>query len=99
MISGHVTAKILFRVWSNVIIIQTLINKISWNANYRVWDQIQIVLQPNLWNSIIVGIQYEYTQTQCEEGTREVNDIWVPEINGGHSKNPDIKTPLVAKNE
>ena len=63
------------------------------------WSNTNSVNQPNLWNSIIVRIQYEYTQTQCEEGTREVNDIWVPEINGSHSKNPDIKTPLVAKNE
>ena len=28
----------------------------------------------------IFKIQYEFTQTQCEEGARDVNNIWVPVV-------------------
>ena len=28
----------------------------------------------------ILGVHYEYTQTQCEEGARVVDNIWVTEV-------------------
>ena len=57
------------------------------DIKYLKWFGIKVNF--NLWNSNIVDnsgaffklkIQYEYTQTQCEEGARDDNNIWVPVV-------------------
>ena len=52
-------------------------------------DACHTAITCNLWGSNIVDItdalfilriQFEYTQTQCDEGARDVKNIWVPVV-------------------